>query len=102
MKHRSRERERCRRLVNLAVVLAAEDLRSRRRLKIITGPTKCSGDVARVIELPNGTGRIEMWEKGVGWVDAAGRVKLHEFMPGAGLPVSPRDRARLGIPASEL
>jgi hypothetical protein len=55
--------------------------------KIVVGPVTVSGDVVRLIELPNGSGRIEIWEKGTGWVTAPpGRITLDELMPG----ISPR------------
>lgn len=68
---------------------------------VITGPTKVSGGiVARVVKLPDGSGRIESWERG-GWTETD-TVTLDEFMPGAGLPVNKETRLRLGIPLSEL
>jgi hypothetical protein len=71
--------------------------------KILVGPVVASGDVVRLIKEPNGSLRIEMWEKRVGWITAPeGSMMLAEFMPGATRPISARDRARLGIPASEL
>jgi hypothetical protein len=92
-----------RRMINLAVVLAAEDLRARRRVKIVAGPSVIAQDVARVVELPDGSGRIEYWVKGTGWIEAPrGLFTPDEFMPGACLPVSARTAARLGIPACEL
>jgi hypothetical protein len=52
------------------------------------------------IKLPNGSGRVEYWKRGVGWIEAPdGAFTLDEFMPGACRPVSVRDRARLGMPA---
>lgn len=72
-------------------------------LKIIAGPCVIDQDVARLIKLPNRSGRIEYWVKGTGWTAAApGIFALDEFMPGATRPVSVRDRARLAIPASEF
>ena len=57
-----------------------------------------------VIELPAGGGwRIEHRLKGAGWIEAPdGAFTLDQFMPGACRPVSPRDCARLGIPAAEI
>jgi hypothetical protein len=72
---------------------------------IIAGPCIPSfdGPVARVIALPDGTGRIETWERGVGWVEAPkGSIALHSFVPGACRPVSPRDCARLGCSLGDL
>jgi hypothetical protein len=74
-----------------------------KRVEIIAGPSVIDQDVARILKLPDGSGRIEYWRKGEGWTEAApGMFTLDEFMPGACLPVSASVRARLGIPASEL
>lgn len=78
-------------------------LRRLRRVEIVAGPTKVSGGVvARVIKEPNGSGRMEIWKPGKGWIDGAGKVTPDELMPGAGRPVSAADAARLGMPACEL
>jgi hypothetical protein len=72
---------------------------------VIAGPVVApfDGDVARIVKLPNGSPRIEWWRPGLGWVEAPdGAFSPADFMPGACRPVSPCDRARLGIPASEL
>jgi hypothetical protein len=70
---------------------------------VFLGPVTVSGDVVRVISEPGGAGRIEIWEKGSGWVRVPpGRIRADELIPGAYRPVSVRDRARLGMPASEL
>jgi hypothetical protein len=67
---------------------------------VVTGPTTLSGGIiGRVIKLPTGGGRIEIWKVGEGWIAAPSEIKLHEFMPGAGLPVSAFDAARAGMPA---
>jgi hypothetical protein len=71
-------------------------------LKIIAGPCVIHQDVARLIKLPSGSGRIEVWEKGVGWIPAAGSITLDEFMPGACRSASVRDAARVGMPVSEI
>src|SRR5215471_18357142 len=74
-----------------------EILRARMRRmheKIIAGPVVApfDGDAARVVELPNGTGRIDYWKRGAGWIEAPeGSIALHSFMP-----VSAKDAARLG------
>jgi hypothetical protein len=70
--------------------------------KTIAGPSVIDQGVARLAKLPDGSGRIEVWKQGAGWVSAAGSVTLDEFMLGACRPVSPRDRARLGISLSEI
>jgi len=53
--------------------------------RIIAGPCVTpiiGGDVARVVELANGSGRFEMWKKGVGWVTApTGYFTLDDFWP---------------------
>jgi hypothetical protein len=67
--------------------------------RVIAGPCVMSfdGDVARVVKLADGSGRIEMWERGVGWVEAPeGSIALHSFVPGACRPASANDAARLG------
>lgn len=69
------------------------------KLRIIAGPVVApfDGDVARVVELPDGSGRIEVWKRGAGWVTAPkGSISPDEFMPGACRPVSVNDAARLG------
>ncbi len=71
--------------------------------KVVTGPSNIDGDVARVVKLPDGAGRIEYWENGVGWVEApSGKFTPDEFMAGAGKPVSASDAATLGIPIEDL
>jgi len=71
--------------------------------KILAGPVVIDGTVAQLINEPNGSGRIETWARGVGWVEAPkGSMALHSFMPGANRPASIRDAARLGMPVSEL
>jgi hypothetical protein len=73
------------------------------KLHLIAGPVNINGDVARVVELPNGAGRIEHWERGIGWVAApAGSFRPDQFVPGAYIPVTAATAARLGIPACEL
>ena len=71
--------------------------------KILAGPVVIDGTVARLIKLPNGSGRIETWAKGVGWVEApAGSITPDELLPGANRPASARDAARLGTSLSNL
>jgi hypothetical protein len=71
-------------------------------LKIIAGPCVIDQAVARLIKLPSGSGRIEVWKRSAGWIPAAGSITLDEFMPGACRPVSVRDRARVGMPVAEM
>ena len=74
-------------------------------LRIIAGPVVApfDGDVARVVKLSTGACRIEWWVMGAGWVEAPdGAFSPADFMPGACRPVSPRDRARAGMPNSEI
>jgi hypothetical protein len=43
--------------------------------RVIAGPCVTpiiNGDVARVLMLPDGSGRIEIWKRGAGWVSANG------------------------------
>jgi len=71
--------------------------------KIVAGPVVVDGDVVRLIKLPDGSGRIEVWKPGEGWTKAAaGMFTPDELMPGAARSVSARTAATLGIPASEL
>jgi hypothetical protein len=74
--------------------------------RIIAGPCMTpilNGDYARVIRLPDGTGRIERWERGRGWVTApAGALGPADFMPGYCRSPSAKDAARLDIPPAEL
>jgi hypothetical protein len=72
--------------------------------KVFVGPVVVNdGPVARLIKLPDGSGRMETWAKGVGWVEAPkGSMALADFMPGKMKPVSAELAAREGIPASEL
>jgi len=53
-----------------------------------------NGVVARVVELPDGSGRVETWSPGKGWVK--GGASLDEFF--LARPVSPELASRLGIP----
>jgi hypothetical protein len=57
-----------------------------------------NGDVARVVVLADGTGRIEWWVKGAGWTEAPkGAFDLADFVPGdTNRPVLEKDAARLG------
>jgi hypothetical protein len=68
--------------------------------RIIAGPCVTpilNGDVARVVMLPDGTARIEMWIKGAGWTEAPkGAFDPADFMPGYTRPVAAKDAARLG------
>jgi hypothetical protein len=70
--------------------------------EVVAGPLTTNGDVVRLVKLPNGAGRIDIWEKGRGWVDAGNRITPDALMPGAGRPVSANDAARLDIPTSEI
>lgn len=67
--------------------------------KVVVGPSVVdSSVVSRVIEFPDGSGRIETWKSGVGWVE--GGATPDEFIDGR--PVSPELAEQLGIPASDL
>ena len=74
--------------------------------RIIAGPCMTpilNGDFARVVELPNGGGRIDYWKRGVGWIEAPrGAFDLADFMPGYCRSPSAKDAARLDIPPAEL
>jgi hypothetical protein len=73
--------------------------------RVIVGPVvpDFHGDVARLVELPNGGVRIEYWKRGTGWTEAPkGAFRLADFMPGYTRPASAKDAARLDIPVSEL
>jgi hypothetical protein len=72
--------------------------------RILVGLVNVSGGaVGRLINLPTGGIRIEIWVKGAGWTKAPeGSLILADFMPGATKPVSPEIAAREGIPAAEL
>jgi hypothetical protein len=72
--------------------------------KVFLGPVVVNdGTVARLINEPNGGLRMEVWARGVGWIEApAGSMALASFMPGKMKPVSAELAARLDIPASEL
>jgi hypothetical protein len=67
--------------------------------RVIAGPVVApfDGDVARVVALPTGACRIEVWKRGAGWTTAApGTFTPDEFVPGACRPVLENDAARLG------
>jgi hypothetical protein len=70
--------------------------------RLLAGPIVTpiiNGDVVRLLKLPTGGWRIEHWIKGAGWSEAPdGAFDLGDFMPGYTRPISPRDRARLGMP----
>ena len=66
--------------------------------RVTAGPSKIDGGISRVVELSDGSGRIETWAPGKGWVE--GEASLDEFIMAA--PVSPSLAARMGLPASEL
>ena len=70
------------------------------KLKVVAGPSKVAGGVSRLVKLPDGSGRIETWVKGLGWTEGGARVD--ELMPGACTPVTPELAERLGIPPEEL
>jgi hypothetical protein len=61
---------------------------------------KIDGGVSRLIQLPDGSGRIETWEAGKGWV--TGGARAHEFFPPSCIPVSAKTAAQFRIPPSEL
>jgi hypothetical protein len=66
--------------------------------RVVAGPCNIDGGVARLLELPDGSGRVESWKVGVGWVE--GGASPDEFI--FARPVSPLLAAQLGIPQSEL
>jgi hypothetical protein len=66
--------------------------------RVIAGPSRIDGRVSRVVEFADGSGRIESWKPGVGWVE--GGASFDEFIMAA--PVSDALARRLGIPLSEL
>jgi hypothetical protein len=71
--------------------------------KIFLGPVNVNdGTVGRLINEPNGGLRIEVWARGVGWIEAPKSLSLSSFMPGAVRPVSADLASRVGMPASEL
>jgi hypothetical protein len=71
--------------------------------KVLVGPVIIDQIVTRLLKLPNGAGRIEIWKKGAGWTEARpGEITLDELMPGACRPASACDAARVGMPVSEL
>ena len=70
---------------------------------VFLGPVNVNdGTVARLINEPNGGARIEVWARGVGWIEAPKSLSLSSFMPGAVRPVSADLASRVGMPASEL
>ena len=78
-------------------------LRSLIHEKIFLGPVNVNdGTVGRLINEPNGGLRIEVWARGVGWIEAPKSLSLSSFMPGAVRPVSADLASRVGMPASEL
>jgi hypothetical protein len=66
--------------------------------KVLAGPAKIDGGITRVVELPDGSGRVESWVKGKGWVEGGATADEFFFAP----PVSPELAARMGMPTSEL
>jgi|SRR6516162_7101965 hypothetical protein len=79
-------------------------LRSLIHEKIFLGPVNVNdGTVGRLINEPNGGARIEVWARGVGWIEAPkSSLALADFMPGAVRPVSADLAARVDMPATEL
>jgi hypothetical protein len=70
---------------------------------VFLGPVVVNdGTVGRLINEPNGGLRIEIWGKGVGWIEAPKSLTLSSFMPGKMKPVSAELAARDGIPKSEI
>ena len=65
--------------------------------RVVTGPSNIDGGIARIVEMPDGSGRIEAWRPGKGWVQ--GGASPDEFI--GAKPVSPALAARMGLPASE-
>ena len=66
--------------------------------RVVAGPSIIDGGIARVVEMPDGSGKTESWSSGVGWIE--GGASLDEFVMAQ--PVSAKLAARLGIPPSEL
>ena len=56
---------------------------------------KIDGGVSRLIQLPDGSGRIQTWNRGEGWVS-------REFFPRSCAPVLEKIAAQFGIPPEEL
>ena len=71
---------------------------------VFLGPVNVNdGTVGRLINEPNGGARIEVWARGVGWIEAPkSSLALADFMPGAVRPVSADLAARVDMPATEL
>ena len=85
-----------------ALLEGLRELREKKKPNVLVGPVNIEGLVARLIKEPNGSGRMELWREGAGWISAAGSITLDQFMPGACRPASVRDAARIGMPTSEL
>ncbi len=66
--------------------------------RVIAGPSNIDGGISRVVALGDGTGRVETWKPGTGWVESG--ASPDEFI--GAKPVSAALAARMGIPASEL
>jgi len=71
--------------------------RNSETFKVLAGPSKIDGGVYRWIEMPDGSGRVEGWKVGVGWVPGGASPDEFLFAP----PLSDALANRLGIPASE-
>lgn len=59
---------------------------------------KIDGGVSRWVELPNGSGMVETWKPGEGWVPGGASIDEFAMAP----PVSPELASRLGIPSEDL
>ncbi len=61
-------------------------------VETVTEPCWIEGVIARVVKLPDGSGRIEAWAEGVGWVPSKG-VSLADFFEAT--PLTPEEVASL-------
>ena len=66
-----------------------------KRSEVVISPAVVDGTVARLVELPDGSGRVETWEPDAGaWV--VGGANAGEV--GTAPPASPETLRRLGVP----
>ena len=68
-------------------------------MKIIDGPSKIDGGVSRLVELPDGSGRVETWwAKQKAWKPGGATVDEFFFAP----PATPAFMRSQGIPESDI